>query len=62
MFLEHDSSSVYVIAGIFVFVALILSAYTTPHNPFNHVLSAAPSSVVQASIYVAFLLDQFTFK
>ncbi|KAI6177692.1 hypothetical protein M3Y97_00935800 [Aphelenchoides bicaudatus] len=47
---QHDSSGVYIVAGIFVFAALILSAYTAPQNPFNHVLSAAPSSIVQEHV------------
>jgi zinc transporter 6 len=48
--LEHDTSGVYVIAAVFVFIALILSAYTSPSNPFNYVLSGAPSSIVQEHV------------
>jgi hypothetical protein len=47
---SHDFGSIYLIAAIAIFVTLMLSAYSTPNNPFNLVLTAAPSSVVQVGL------------
>lgn len=43
------TSQYYLGAGAAVFIALILSAYAVPNNPFNLVLSAASSSFTQVS-------------
>lgn len=48
----HDpASGTFVAASVLVVLSLFLAAYAIPQNPFNHVLAAASSSVVQVHIY-----------
>ncbi|CAD5222256.1 unnamed protein product [Bursaphelenchus xylophilus] len=44
----HESNtSLFILSAIAVSLSLVLAAYAIPHNPFNHVLAAASSSIVQ---------------
>ncbi|CAD5216881.1 unnamed protein product [Bursaphelenchus okinawaensis] len=44
----HEShASLFFLSTVLVSLSLTLAAYSIPHNPFNHVLAAASSSIVQ---------------